>query len=198
MVFEVFRNSREMDKSLFWCLQPQYRSLIWKLDDCVLTQYVLSGNMMSAHDIADRTMDHLRYRLSCSSGWSDVHTARGRFQVELFIRYSNGILDELTRRGFQDNNLWYTFNRCCNGLVSRHGLDYDNRPPLHDSNADIQQREHSWIIVFRPGTEASFIQIETGLITRLPCCLKPSSMHLHRLIPCPHWGSTGILSSACS
>jgi hypothetical protein len=121
-VFEVFRNSSEMEKSLFWCLQHQNHPPIWRLNAAKLTQYVLSGNALVREPDSD-DVDHIRYNLSCAIGISDIQSARGRFQIELIIRSSNQILDELAECGFRDVDLCQRFSQSCAGLTIRFGRE---------------------------------------------------------------------------
>jgi hypothetical protein len=114
-VFELFRNSTEMEKSLLWCLQGQNHPQGWRLDDAWLSQYVLSGDTSVQEYLSDN-LDHVRYNLSCAIAWSNIQHNRGRLQIELLIRFSNMTLDQMRQQNFQDKTTWDDFEESLSNL----------------------------------------------------------------------------------
>jgi len=110
-VFEVLRNSSEMEKSLLWCLQSKFlpKELIESEDK--LGHHVLFGPDEDGSD----NLDHLYYDYSIrNEGEHEIDSAVGQRQAELLVRSAHRELDKVSGN---PQKLWdvisYTCSRLC-------------------------------------------------------------------------------------
>jgi len=130
-VAEVLRNSREMEKSLLWCLQRKYHpeGLIWHKD--ALARHVLRA---SNDEATPRSPDRLQYEFSVQNqGRHRIDSPVGRYQAELLLRSAHRAIDD-TSEDLQ--KAWEVIEHSCKQLTYR-GIFYNY------SDKDIVHRTSS-------------------------------------------------------
>jgi len=112
-VFNVLRNSSEMEKSLYLCLQPKLHPQDLIKSEDGLCKYVLLGS--HDEDTSD-DLDRAYYDYSIrNEGRHGIDSATGQRQAELLVRSAHRTLDDVSSNpqkswdaiGFACDKLWY-------------------------------------------------------------------------------------------
>ena len=91
-VFEVLRNSSEMEKSVFWCLQPKYLPEGLIRDEDALAHHVLRAS--NDEDMPSNTYrSHHDYSVQ-HQGYHRIDSPVGRYQAELLLRSAHRAIDD--------------------------------------------------------------------------------------------------------
>ena len=110
-VFEVLRNSSEMEKSVLWCLQPNNHSE----DEDELARHVL----LTSDDKDTFSSTHLsQYHYSVRhQGYHRIDSPVGRYQAELLLRSAHRAIDDASDDASDDlQKAWKVIEHSCNKL----------------------------------------------------------------------------------
>jgi len=129
-VYEVLRNSDEMEKCLLQCLQPSNLSptsagMSSQGNAIHISRYVVSGSL-SMEQVNVDSVHRVLYELSTVGvGYSTIGTARGRFQAELVIRGANVALDSLDEYTYSKEDYGWLYKglaEACYSLACKHDI----------------------------------------------------------------------------
>jgi len=114
-VFEVMRNSSEMEKSLLGCLQSKHHPQGLIKDEDMLARHVLHA---SGDKDTTRNPSWLQYEYSVrNKGHQDIGSPVGRYQVELLLRSAHRAIDH-----DRPQNAWGMIDHLYNQLGQWHGI----------------------------------------------------------------------------
>jgi len=110
-VAEVLRNSNEMEKSLLWCLQPQYHA-----EGLIRDKDALSRHVLRASDDQDAPSNthSSQYDFSVRhQGRQAINSSVGRYQAELLLRSAHRAIDDASD---DVQKAWEVINHSCDKL----------------------------------------------------------------------------------
>ena len=118
-VVEVLRNSSEMERSLFWCLQPKFYPQDLIRSHELLGCYVLLGsNDINGSNDLDRA--YYDYSVANEGEYDEVYSAVGQHQAELLVRSAYRALEYLSRNPPES---WDVIAYACSNLQVYHIFD---------------------------------------------------------------------------
>jgi len=136
-VFEVLRNSSEMEKSLLWCLQSKYYPKDLIRDEDELAYHVLRSSDNDHHEDTPSKSSRLQYDISVQNqGHLKIDSPVGRYQAELLIRSAHRAIDDVSD---DVQKAWEGINHSYDELWS-YGI-FDNY-----SDKDIVHRKSSTVL----------------------------------------------------
>jgi len=118
-IFKAFKDSTDKESALFWCIQKAYA----QTEDPALLRYVV--DIKTRHPARVDSVDNVCYDLSCQVGGREcgIGQARGRFQVELLIKYANWAMDQLKESEHGNSqDLWNVVTRSCSKMLVWHQI----------------------------------------------------------------------------
>jgi len=118
-VFDVLRNSSEMEKALLWCLQPKYHP-----EGLIEDEDELACHVLRASDDTDtpRSLNRLQCNYSVQNqGYQKIYSPVGRYQAELLLRSAHRAIDDVSD---DLQKAWEVTDYSCNKLLY-HGIFYN-------------------------------------------------------------------------
>ena len=138
-VVEVLRNSSEMEKSLFWCLQPNLYPQDLIESEGFLCSYVLLG---SDENDGFNNPDHAYHDYSCGNeGEHRIDRTIGQRQAELLIRSAHRACDYASSN---PQRRWDYIDHACFGLQLRDIFDEYSRQDMVHRMSPYLAHFHLW------------------------------------------------------
>jgi len=128
-VFEVLRNSNEIEKSLLWSLQSKFHPKYLVKSEGQLGRHVLCSS--EEGDGSDSLIDVYYVYSEQNEGRHSISSSTGRHQVELLVRLAHHAISHVPN---DPQRSWDSISLLCERLLY-HGI-FDN----HSRNTDVQQR----------------------------------------------------------